>query len=202
MSKRGREFVPSFENHVKNPHLDFRYVNPFELMMAAAKTKNFDLAETSKRSSGAHIHVACHATASLAPCAHCGRHQNLQLLQQCESCQDVYCSMCSTLNYEERDVRTFCLECNAQVTSSMSNQRLGADRHGSTLPPLGGLLNPSPQSFRLLGAIQDARSPFFSQEVASPFQSKFSDRGSLQNCYNLGTSYSQPSSYGQALQGI
>lgn len=36
-------------------------------------------------------------------------------LRQCDSCQDVYCSMCSVSNYDERDDRVFCLDCNNQA---------------------------------------------------------------------------------------
>jgi len=68
MAKRDREFMPSLENHLKHPHFNFKYVNPFEMMMVAAKTANFDLAATSRPQ----IKASGQATvASLAPCAHC-----------------------------------------------------------------------------------------------------------------------------------
>lgn len=33
-------------------------------------------------------------------------------LKQCHNCQEVFCSTCSTTNYDEREDRVFCLDCN------------------------------------------------------------------------------------------
>lgn len=33
-------------------------------------------------------------------------------MQQCHSCKSVYCSSCSVINYDEREDRIFCLDCN------------------------------------------------------------------------------------------
>lgn len=33
-------------------------------------------------------------------------------VQQCHTCKAVYCSSCSVINYDEREDRVFCLDCN------------------------------------------------------------------------------------------
>lgn len=33
-------------------------------------------------------------------------------MQQCHACKSVYCSSCSVINYDEREDRIFCLDCN------------------------------------------------------------------------------------------
>jgi hypothetical protein len=33
-------------------------------------------------------------------------------VQQCHTCKAVYCSSCSVVNYDEREDRVFCLDCN------------------------------------------------------------------------------------------
>lgn len=44
-------------------------------------------------------------------------------VQQCHSCKAVYCSSCSVINYDEREDRVFCLDCN---TDCMQVRRLCA----------------------------------------------------------------------------
>jgi hypothetical protein len=35
-------------------------------------------------------------------------------VQQCHACKSVYCSSCSVINYDEREDRIFCLDCNTE----------------------------------------------------------------------------------------
>lgn len=54
---------------------------------------------------------------SPVPCAHCGRSACEMCLRQCESCQDMFCSFCTTVNYASRYDRIFCFSCNNSSTS-------------------------------------------------------------------------------------
>lgn len=46
------------------------------------------------------------------PCSFCETIVCNLCVRQCEKCQDVFCSFCSTYNYETRQDRVFCLSCN------------------------------------------------------------------------------------------
>mmetsp|Transcript_31424 Transcript_31424/g.69988 ORF Transcript_31424/g.69988 Transcript_31424/m.69988 type:complete len:235 (+) Transcript_31424:116-820(+) len=121
MSKRQRDFDAHLESYMKNPREQIQYVNPFEVMMAAARSQ----AQKQAQASGSPSNVQVSATPvqnlqqaavqlfGTVPCTHCGQQLADTQVQQCSSCQDVFCSTCSLVNYEERDVRVFCLDCNS-----------------------------------------------------------------------------------------
>lgn len=47
-------------------------------------------------------------------------------VQQCHTCKAVYCSSCSVINYDEREDRIFCLDCNED---SMQVRQQGQHQH-------------------------------------------------------------------------
>lgn len=51
----------------------------------------------------------------LIPCSHCQAPKQADMLRQCHSCLDVFCSVCSTIVYDARDEHVACLECSAAV---------------------------------------------------------------------------------------
>lgn len=49
-----------------------------------------------------------------APCGFCGKLTCRSCSRECEECHDTFCSYCSTINYDLRYDRCFCLECNEE----------------------------------------------------------------------------------------
>lgn len=45
------------------------------------------------------------------PCDHCALTYPEDRIQQCWSCQGVFCGCCSVANFDERYDRAFCLDC-------------------------------------------------------------------------------------------
>ncbi|GLC33870.1 hypothetical protein PLESTB_000813000 [Pleodorina starrii] len=60
--------------------------------------------------------------ATTAPCTHCGTvlpvSSDSCSLRQCCACLDVFCSLCSVIDYEEREDRVFCLSCLEEQTAA------------------------------------------------------------------------------------
>ncbi|WIA43799.1 hypothetical protein OEZ86_010218 [Tetradesmus obliquus] len=119
MAKRVREFQSvSFEQQLK-AFKPLR-VNPFSLMMEAARTAAHQDVPTqeqqqpqqqqhmpnSRQQQAAQHHPGCHV-----PCTHCGCGLSELSVQQCHSCKNVYCCSCSVINYDAREDRVFCLDC-------------------------------------------------------------------------------------------
>jgi hypothetical protein len=59
---------------------------------------------------------------TLVACSYCDRLAcNPACVQTCESCTKLYCTFCSTINYDGPTERTFCLDCSHQLPTSTSN---------------------------------------------------------------------------------
>ncbi|KAG2424195.1 hypothetical protein HXX76_014728 [Chlamydomonas incerta] len=74
--------------------------------------------------------AAVGATAA-APCTHCGAVLPVSAeacrLRQCSGCYDVFCSLCSVPDYEEREDRVFCFSClDEQTAASRRGGQLSA----------------------------------------------------------------------------
>mmetsp|Transcript_26763 Transcript_26763/g.74812 ORF Transcript_26763/g.74812 Transcript_26763/m.74812 type:complete len:161 (+) Transcript_26763:135-617(+) len=61
-------------------------------------------------------------------CSFCSNHMCDMCTQQCDLCQDVFCSLCSSKNFDERHDRVFCLDCYANY-----NQRRSMEDRSSPL---------------------------------------------------------------------
>lgn len=48
---------------------------------------------------------------------------------QCDGCKQVFCGCCSVADYEEREVRTFCLDCHAAGGCPVSDAGRGMQAH-------------------------------------------------------------------------
>jgi hypothetical protein len=58
----------------------------------------------------------------LEPCTFCDRHVCKQrCIRVCESCQCRFCTFCSTINYNDRLERIYCLDCNHSMNTSGSS---------------------------------------------------------------------------------
>ncbi|KAI8637674.1 hypothetical protein BD408DRAFT_424115 [Parasitella parasitica] len=53
-------------------------------------------------------------------CSHCEHDLCLNCLQQCNSCQQLYCTTCSNINYSQSLEQVFCLSC-TQAPHSVTN---------------------------------------------------------------------------------
>eukprot|EP00941_MAST-03F_sp_MAST-3F-sp1_P003436 g3436.t1 len=74
----------------------------------------------------AHLNTMCYVcqlnTNAQVPCAHCGHNVCDMCLRQCELCQDVFCSLCTTVNYASRYDRTFCISCNSSHSQNLKQK--------------------------------------------------------------------------------
>lgn len=113
MAKRtAREFSATMEQQMKQ----FKpvRVNPFPLMMDAARHSQ------AQQTAGQPANAGAAAAGPTCLCSHCGVGLWELQVQQCHACKSCYCSSCSVVNYDEREDRVFCLDCNtdgAQLTS-------------------------------------------------------------------------------------
>ncbi|GIM15844.1 hypothetical protein Vretimale_18544 [Volvox reticuliferus] len=137
MSKRGaaeRDFTPA-QGNMRKARVDVRRVDAFQVLMAAARARGTAPQQQPSASTGLAAGAgltategpagpgvvqpaatsAIPSTVPSAPCTHCGTVLSVSAdscsLRQCCSCLDVFCSLCSVLDYEEREDRVFCLGC-------------------------------------------------------------------------------------------
>ncbi len=64
---------------------------------------------------------------SIGKCRHCERGICKTCLRNCESCQDTYCSLCSTVDYGGNCERVVCLDCNQTQAPAAASQEGGQD---------------------------------------------------------------------------
>ncbi|KAF4047049.1 Cd27 binding protein (Siva) [Phytophthora infestans] len=53
-------------------------------------------------------------TSQMQRCSHCERQMGDCCRRECDSCYNVFCSVCSTLNCDEQFDRVLCLSCNEE----------------------------------------------------------------------------------------
>lgn len=63
----------------------------------------------------------CNSQQPSEPCSFCGKSSCGSCTRECVSCQDTFCSYCSTTNYDLRYDRNFCLECNEEESKESSS---------------------------------------------------------------------------------
>lgn len=56
----------------------------------------------------------CQQCKETMPCAFCEHSVCEMCVRQCDRCFGVFCSFCSTINYDSREDRPLCLTCNAE----------------------------------------------------------------------------------------
>ncbi|GBG65764.1 hypothetical protein CBR_g52355 [Chara braunii] len=93
---------------------------------ASRQGKEVDRQDDAEESSPCAI---CSSFSLGTSCAHCERKICEFCCRTCDGCQHVYCTSCSTPNYEERYDRTFCLDCNVEEL------RGGGKTHAVSFPP-------------------------------------------------------------------
>ncbi|PNH00364.1 hypothetical protein TSOC_013818 [Tetrabaena socialis] len=134
MSKRGageRDYAPS-QGNMRKARVEVRRVDAIQVLMASARARSVQAQQQPDQQAGpapsaasapppppvpALAPQAPHPalapgfgpSAPSAPCAHCGTvlpvYAGSCSLRQCCGCLDVFCSLCSVLDYEERDDR-------------------------------------------------------------------------------------------------
>ncbi|GFR48178.1 hypothetical protein Agub_g10026 [Astrephomene gubernaculifera] len=127
--------------------------------------------------------LAAQATGASAPCTHCGTVLPVSAdsccLRQCCGCLDVFCSLCSVLDYEEREDRVFCLSCLEDQTACArggGNRGRTSMGGGGAPTPNGGLSLPIGGTtgrwgqLDALGMGGPARSPFPCTRTPQPGQ--------------------------------
>ncbi|KXZ55406.1 hypothetical protein GPECTOR_3g58 [Gonium pectorale] len=139
---------------MRKARVEVRRVDAIQLLMAAARSRNNQPAPQSHQQTAADGAAAATAqpaaagapvvatattavpTTAAAPCTHCGTVLPVSAgsLRQCCGCLDVFCSLCSVLDYEEREDRVFCLSCLEDQTAASRGNRDGMP----TTPGAGG----------------------------------------------------------------
>eukprot|EP00899_Mesostigma_viride_P009485 jgi/Mesvir1/18538/Mv11543-RA.1 len=77
--------------------------------------------------------VRCSDGEAVSECSYCGHKLCEMCCRQCDMCQDVFCTTCSTPNYDLREDRTFCLECNVEVRRQVHSAGEARDAYGRPL---------------------------------------------------------------------
>ncbi len=95
----------------------------------------------------------CEVSRESTGCAYCERAACEFCVRQCDQCQDVFCSFCSTPNYDLRIDRMLCLSCNMDESARAHRYRLGdlaSPGNSSCSTDVAAMLHPtraSPMSF-------------------------------------------------------
>lgn len=73
----------------------------------------------------------CHQQRESMPCAFCEHSVCEMCVRQCDRCFGVFCSFCSTINYDNHEDRPLCLSCHYE---ELRQQRNRAVQAGSIQP--------------------------------------------------------------------
>ncbi|KAL3141349.1 hypothetical protein ABBQ32_004932 [Trebouxia sp. C0010 RCD-2024] len=104
MSKRKRDFQASHQPQVKHYIADPPKVDSFAAMLAASRAQT----QSQASSSGAQSTTS----RDIVGCYHCSHFEpGTDNMRQCCKCQEGFCSLCSVPDYQQHDVRYFCLDC-------------------------------------------------------------------------------------------
>lgn len=70
----------------------------------------------------------CYQPSEIMPCAFCEHSVCEMCVRQCDRCVGVFCSFCSTINYDNHEDRPLCLTCHNE---ELRQRRLKADNAGT-----------------------------------------------------------------------
>ena len=70
----------------------------------------------------------CYQQSEIMPCAFCEHSVCEMCVRQCDRCVGVFCSFCSTINYDNHEDRPLCLTCHNE---ELRQSRLKADNAGT-----------------------------------------------------------------------
>eukprot|EP01135_Chromosphaera_perkinsii_P010585 Nk52_evm1s2177 gene=Nk52_evmTU1s2177 len=73
-------------------------------------------------------YVCNKASTECCNCYHCERNTCDNCMRNCSQCQNVFCSVCSIVNYDQRYDRVFCFSCNDEIEAH-DNQRQQPQQH-------------------------------------------------------------------------
>jgi len=115
-TKRRNPFGDEGHNTTKQIKNDMTaiYEKTLRILMSGEMKKmnlNDNSSQTGKGATG--ICFACNKKSqNIVQCTYCTNKTCDLCSRQCDKCLDIFCRFCSSLNYDERFDRVFCLSCN------------------------------------------------------------------------------------------
>ena len=86
--------------------------NAFEVLMNSQRNQGDDVSQpTLKPATVSSLCWVCHQQGEEMPCAFCEHNACEMCVRQCDRCFGVFCTFCSTINYDNHEDRPLCLTC-------------------------------------------------------------------------------------------